>query len=145
MSIAIPPAPEGLQQLWPAFVEAAQRTSRVGFAFLAHGEPLSFENKILTIRFPAEESGHLEIADTKTLEAKLAELGHPGTQIKFIVTESAPAPAPAPPPRPVVVAPKPEPPPTPQKLNVEDFKNDPLIQKALEIFRGHIVEVRAGI
>jgi hypothetical protein len=28
---------------------------------------------------------------------------------------------------------------------VEEFKNDPLIQKALEIFRGNIVEVRAGI
>jgi hypothetical protein len=31
---------------------------------------------------------------------------------------------------------------TPVALNVEDFKNDPLIRKALEIFKGQIVEVR---
>jgi hypothetical protein len=28
-------------------------------------------------------------------------------------------------------------------FNKNDFKNDPLIQKALEIFKGQIVEVRA--
>jgi hypothetical protein len=28
-------------------------------------------------------------------------------------------------------------------FNKEDFKNDPLIQKALEVFKGTIVEVRA--
>ncbi|HKQ38425.1 MAG TPA: DNA polymerase III subunit gamma/tau [Verrucomicrobiae bacterium] len=150
MSIAIPPAPEGLRQLWPALVEAAQRASRVGFAFLTHGEPVSFDNKVLTVRFPAEESGHLEIADTKTLEAKLAELGHPGAQIRFVVSEAAPAAVSAPAPQPIQAREearpaRPQPPPTPQKLNVEDFKNDPLIQKALEIFRGNIVEVRAGI
>jgi hypothetical protein len=39
--------------------------------------------------------------------------------------------------------------PPPQKkpasvpFNKNDFKNDPLIQKALEIFKGQIVEVRA--
>ena len=148
MSIAIPPAPEGLQQLWPAFVEAAMRTSPLGFAFLAHGEPVSLEKQVLTIRLPAEESGHVEIADTKTLQAKLAELGHPNTQIRFIVAEGQPAAIHAPAPvvvaAPVVAAAKKEAP-VPQKLNAEEFKNDPLIQKALEIFRGHIVEVRAGI
>jgi hypothetical protein len=29
------------------------------------------------------------------------------------------------------------------QFSKEDFKNDPLIQKALEIFKGTIVEVRA--
>src|SRR5436190_558739 len=146
MSIAIPPAAEGLRQLWPAFVEAALRTSPVGFAFLAHGEPVSLENKILAIRFPAEESGHLEIADTKMLEAKLSELGHAGTRIRFIVAEALSTPAPThEDARPLTPPPRVQAAPAPQKLNVEDFKNDPLIQKALEIFRGHIVEVRAGI
>jgi len=28
-------------------------------------------------------------------------------------------------------------------LNKEDFKNDPLIKEALEVFKGTIVEVRA--
>jgi hypothetical protein len=31
----------------------------------------------------------------------------------------------------------------PIPFNKDDFKNDPLIQKALEIFKGQIVEVRA--
>jgi hypothetical protein len=31
----------------------------------------------------------------------------------------------------------------PSKFSKEDFKNDPLIKKALEIFKGTIVEVRA--
>jgi len=31
----------------------------------------------------------------------------------------------------------------PVAFNKSDFKNDPLIQKALEIFKGQIVEVRA--
>ena len=30
-----------------------------------------------------------------------------------------------------------------RSFNKDDFKNDPLIQKALEIFKGQIVEVRA--
>jgi len=30
----------------------------------------------------------------------------------------------------------------PAKMSVDDFKNDPLIKKALEIFKGTIVEVR---
>jgi hypothetical protein len=30
-------------------------------------------------------------------------------------------------------------------FNKDDFKNDPLIQKALEIFKGQIVEVRSTI
>jgi DNA polymerase-3 subunit gamma/tau len=33
--------------------------------------------------------------------------------------------------------------PAPVPFNKEDFKNDPLIQKALEVFKGQIVEVRA--
>jgi hypothetical protein len=32
---------------------------------------------------------------------------------------------------------------TPVAFNKNDFKNDPLIQKALEIFKGQIVEVRS--
>jgi DNA polymerase III subunit gamma/tau len=147
MSIEIPKTPEGLQQLWPALVEAALQTSRLGFGFLVHGEAVSLEKQVLTIRFPAEEAGHLEIADVKTLEAKLAELGQPNTKIKFAIESGVEPPhskAPPPPVPTIAPASKMEKP-APQKLNPEDFKNDPLIQKALEIFRGHIVEVRAGI
>ena len=90
------------------------------------------------------------------LQTKLMELGHANAQIKFIKAEApllrsappatlTPAPAaPAPPPGPARSAP-----PSAKKVSApaavsqQDFKNDPLIQKALEVFKGQIVEVRA--
>ena len=125
---------------------------------------------MLTIGFDPEFEDHLGLVDNPRnhalLQTKLAELGHPNTQIKFIKAEAPanrraapvqaaapPAPAPAP-----SAAPKAaprrqarqqlQPQPAKEKLaavpfNKDDFKNDPLIQKALEIFKGQIVEVRA--
>jgi hypothetical protein len=91
-------------------------------------------------------------------------MGHPNSQVKFIkaeapanrtrIAESAPAPVSAPakaesvsPSRPssasreipVLTKTKTESVP----FNKDDFKNDPLIQKALEIFKGQIVDVRS--
>jgi len=95
------------------------------------------------------------------LHTKLSELGHPNTQVKVIKAEApagwaaarTAAQASAPSPAPVVLNPtgspqnaQPQPKrekPVPITLNAEEFKNDPLIQKALEIFKGRIVEVRA--
>jgi hypothetical protein len=83
------------------------------------------------------------------LQTKLAEIGHPNAQIKFIkadlpadrvrVMPTAPiaTSADAPPVAPVREKS------APAAFNKSDFKNDPLIQKALEIFKGQIVEVRA--
>ena len=148
MSIEIPQTPQGLEQLWPALVEAAG--SRLSLGFLAHGHPLSLEKQTLTIQFPAEDAGQVHLVDADALNflrGKLADLGQPNTDVRFVVAEDEQAVAP-PPPKPVAMAAPAEPKkekPAPQKLNAEDFKNDPLIQKALEIFRGHIVEVRAGI
>jgi hypothetical protein len=85
------------------------------------------------------------------LQTKLAELGHPNAQIKFVKVEvsagRAPQPARVAPATPVAPA-KSATPATREKsaavpFNKNDFKNDPLIQKALEIFKGQIVEVRA--
>jgi hypothetical protein len=98
------------------------------------------------------------------LQTKLSELGHPGLQFKFIKAEapaaagtipakpvelppSAPA-SKAPPQAPASKAVSSQPPPSKEKLaavpfNKDDFKNDPLIQRALKLFKGQIVEVRA--
>ncbi len=107
------------------------------------------------------------------LQTKLSELGHPNLQFKFIkaerpaaweagggeaVVEAAPAPvAAAVKPAASAAATAVNPPtarteaaPAPPKekavstaFSKDDFKNDPLIQKALEIFKGQIVEVRS--
>jgi len=94
------------------------------------------------------------------LQTKLAELGHPGSHFKFIkhdapanraeiaqavarveaaASEEKAATQPARPSRDISAAKEKAAVP----FNKNDFKNDPLIQKALEIFKGQIVEVRA--
>ena len=94
------------------------------------------------------------------LQTKLLELGHPNAQFKFIKAEAparaeAPAAASLPPQTGASGAKTAAPGPArsavaqagKEKLAVpfdkESFKNDPLIQKALEVFKGQIVEVRA--
>jgi DNA polymerase-3 subunit gamma/tau len=64
-----------------------------------------------------------------------------------VISQAAPPQAPATKPAPAgkavsaAAAPKEKSAPVP--FNKDDFKNDPLIQKALEVFKGQIVEVRA--
>ena len=104
------------------------------------------------------------------LQTKLKELGYPNTFVKFIKAtapsdwsrpraavavaavpepmRAASTPATSAPPRAVKSASAPVAEPSkaaaaPVQLDASDFKNDPLIQKALEIFRGRIVEVRS--
>jgi DNA polymerase-3 subunit gamma/tau len=161
------PPPEGeLGGLWGRLLEAVGRASPFTRTYLVDAHPVSFQKNVFTIGFDPEFEDHLGLVDNARnhtlLHTKLAELGHPNVQIKFIKAE-APAPrtpalaeAAAPPaPAPATSSPpngagasKPAVAPVKEKLaavafNKDDFKNDPLIQKALEIFKGQIVEVRA--
>ncbi|MEJ0089104.1 MAG: hypothetical protein WDM80_05050 [Limisphaerales bacterium] len=96
------------------------------------------------------------------MQTKLAELGHANCQIKFIKAEAAVgrikpaaptpvAPVAAPPTAPAAAAPKQTAATSPAAekksasvpFNKDTFKDDPLIQKALEIFKGTIIEVRS--
>jgi len=101
------------------------------------------------------------------LQTKLAELGYPNVQFRFIKAERPggfvntpvqPAAAPQTVAAPVAINVSPasagnktspvnsvaaEKKPASVPFSKDDFKNDPLIQKALEIFKGQIVEVRA--
>ncbi|MBI1842752.1 MAG: DNA polymerase III subunit gamma/tau, partial [Verrucomicrobia bacterium] len=107
--------------------------------------------------------------NVELIQTKLRELGRPGCFVKFIQAEApalrtqASASPPAPSLAAAAAAPKPAPAAAsalsvaaarksasaapesaaPVKLDPSEFKNDPLIQKALEIFRGRIVEVRS--
>ena len=125
--------------------------------------PVSFEKNILIIGFDPEFADHLGLVDNPRnhmlLQTKLAELGHPNCQIKFIKTEVPVGQAARPVVTPIVPAAAPQsdavvaakPVSTapakektaPVAFNKDTFKNDPLIQKALEIFKGTIIEVRA--
>jgi hypothetical protein len=134
------------------------RASPFTKSYLLEAHPVSLGKSVFTIGFDPEFADKMELVNNPKnqalLQTKLAELGHPTTQIKFIKSEAPPgwvAPAtvpveqaPAP-----VAAQKTSPArsakrdqPAGAGLGAEEFKNDPLIQKALEIFKGQIVEVQ---
>lgn len=159
---------KNLEALWSQLVDAAGRASPFVRTYLLEAHPVSFERGLFTIGFDPEFDDHRGLVDNSRnhtmLQTKLAELGHPNSQFKFIKADApegrtrvvAPAPAPAVAPaaagvKPVAAAtvPKVAAPaakdkaPAPVAFNKDDFKNDPLIQKALEVFKGQIVDVRA--
>jgi DNA polymerase-3 subunit gamma/tau len=152
--------------IWSALVDSVGRASPFTRTYLLEAHPVSFNKNVLVIGFDPEFEDHLALVDNARnhalLQTKLTELGHANAQVKFVKAEglantrppaqasvkpvevSAPAPK-APAPVPVV---KSSAPPIKEKMapipfNKDDFKNDPLIQRALEIFRGQIIEVRA--
>lgn len=159
---AVPVSAE-LSTLWSNLVETVGRASPFVRTYLLEAHPVSFEKNLLVIGFDPEFSDHLGLVDNgrnhTVLQTKLAELGHPNCHVKFIEHEGAPATlpvskaAPSSEPTPEKIASQPAPAaptrdakekaPAPVQFNKTDFKNDPLIQKALEIFKGQIVEVGA--
>ena len=163
--IATPPADSGdLAGLWANLIAAVGKASPFTRGYLIDAHPVSFEKNIFTIGYDPEFADHLGLVDNARnhtlLATKLAELGHANAMIKFIKAE-APAgwerkaiattppliPAAAntalPSAKPLAAAPVAEKKTASVAFSKDDFKNDPLIQKALEIFKGSIVEVRA--
>ena len=161
------PVPEsGLVELWNRLIEAVGRVSQFTRTYLLEAHPVSFSNKVFTIGFDPQFEDHIGLVDNTRnhtlLQTKLLELGHANAQIKFIKAEAparqaaapaAPASAAAVSPgaKPAAAEKSPQGSPSPKAkeksasvpFDKEAFKNDPLIQKALEIFKGQIVEVRA--
>ena len=165
-------APANLDELWARLLELVGRASPFTRSYLLEAHPVSFVKNVFTIGFSQEFEEHLGLVDNSKnhalLQTKLSELGHPNAQIKFIKAEpsaewkaattvSVPSeepalaptasqsrPAPSAPPKAASPAPAPaKDKPASISFSKDDFKNDPLIQKALEIFKGTIVEVRA--
>ena len=162
------PASGDLSELWHQLVEAVGRVSTFTRSYLLNAHPVTFEKNVLIIGFDQEFADYLGLVDNARnhtlLATKLAELGHPNAMIKFVKAEApanwnpkpakrvpvavstqvaASAPAVAKKSEagaPVVAAEKKL---APVAFNKDDFKNDPLIKKALELFKGTIVEVRA--
>lgn len=153
-----------LQSLWPKLVEAIGRASPFARSYFIEAHPVSFTRNVFTIGFDPEFADHIGMVDNvknhTLIATKLGELGHPNAQVKIVKAERPDSflapPAAEPPPKPAPVAatnvapaaaaPRaaaPPPAPKPAQLDPTEFKNDPLIKKALEVFKGTIVEVRA--
>ena len=160
------PADSNLELLWARLVESVGRASPFTRSYLIEAHPVSFEKNVFIIGFDPEFADHIALVDNSRnhtlLQTKLAELGHANARFKFIKAEAPanravpaaePVTAPAQIPKtsapnaPSKAATTTPPPPKEKSVSVpfskDDFKNDPLIQKALEIFKGQIVEVRA--
>ena len=153
-----------LETLWTSLVDSVGRASPFTRSYLLEAHPVSFEKGVFVIGFDPEFADHLALVDNARnhtlLQTKLGELGHPNSQIKFIKSEAPagreaaplnqpPVPSSAPPAKPQsspaqakASSPAAKPKPATAPFNKDDFKNDPLIQKALEIFKGQIVEIR---
>jgi hypothetical protein len=148
-----PAVPADLAATWTKLVEAVSRVSPFIRTYLLEAGPVSFDKNTLVIGFDPEFADHLALIDNPRnhtlLQTKLAEIGHPRAQIKFIKAELPADRVRVIPPAPAAASAEPSPASpakeksTPVAFNKNDFKNDPLIQKALEIFKGQIVEVRA--
>jgi len=156
-------AREALVELWGKVLEAVGRASPFARSYLLEAHPVSLAGGVFTIGFDPEFEDHIGLVDNSKnhtlLQTKLHELGHPNVQVKFIKAD-APADWAA---QRVQLAQQATSTPgqdaqkrgaatsvaaTKGKAAVVpvthgDFKNDPLIKKALEIFKGQIVEVRA--
>jgi DNA polymerase-3 subunit gamma/tau len=156
----------GLVALWTQLIDAVGRVSPFTRGYLNYAHPVSFEKNVFVIGFDPEYEDHLGLVDTARnhtlIQTKLSELGHANTQIKFIKSDApadwnfsaqaAPLAAPAVPAAAAktgettttakAVPSAAEKKTAPMALSKNDFKDDPLIKRALEVFRGQIVEVR---
>ncbi|MBX3747425.1 MAG: DNA polymerase III subunit gamma/tau [Verrucomicrobiae bacterium] len=159
------PAQEGIPDdpvsLWTRLVAAASPMAR---AALQSGHPLHIERGVLSVGYPPAHDHQRTLVDQertrKALEARLSALGAPLT-LRFIrlpddpaADPATPSPAPTPPPASTPRTPPPaasstaaparrRPAPTdkvaPIKIDPVEFKNDPLIKEALELFKGELV------
>ncbi len=157
--------PIDLAQLWTKVAEAASQASPFIRTYLSEAHPVSLVGSVLTIGFGKEHADHLSLVDNvktrSVIQAKLQVFGIPQAQVRFVQGDPAPgwvrslAAAPEPPASAPLADPAParagSPPataaaeshPAPKKqVSADDFKNDPLIKQALEIFKGQIIEAR---
>jgi len=154
-----------LEGLWASLVESVGKVSAFTRTYLLQAHPVSFDKGLLVIGFRPEFEDHIGLVDNPRnhtlLQTKLSEFGYANSQIKFIKadlsTHRGPLSTEAAGPTaaqksagsvPLVGPPASSTPPAKEKsvpvpFTKDQFKDDPLIQRALEIFKGQIVEVRA--
>lgn len=153
-------ADESLKHFWAEVVEGIGRASPFAKSYFIEAHAVSFKNGVLTLGFDPEFSEHLSFVDNvknKTLiQNKVIELGYGKPMIKFVVAEApehvnqspeTPNPDTFPAQEVPQVKPLERPKLTelaaePERIDLGEFKDDPLIKEALELFKGHVVDVR---
>ena len=152
------PAPTGsIEAMWPELVRVAGEMQPFAAGYINEAHPVSLEGNLLTIGFAPEYLDQMELADNpkfhQTLQQSMEKLGHRDIEVKFVQAErpadwgGTPAlvEIEAPAGQEIAAPDEPSKPKPPESLlDMEEFKKDPLIQKALEVFKGQIVDVRSS-
>ncbi len=161
---AAPKANVDIVALWEQVVDAVSRVSPFTRSYLLEAHPVSFQNGVFIIGYDPEFSHHLSLVDNSKnhglLQTKFKELGQGEVRVKFIESpepegwqrraatvlntpEPAKAAAAGNSGAAAAKSDEKKPKTSVEPVRIEDFKNDPLIKKALDIFKGQIVDVRA--
>jgi len=161
-----PKAGGSLGDAWSRLMESLSITNKFLQTYLSQAHPVGLEREVFTIGYDPAVSDQLELVNTdrnrEVILERLSELGLTVRQVRFVEApapegsrpshepphaESAATSAAAPSPElsarvPAPAAKPKRPQAQPVVLDKASFENDPLIKKALEIFRGQIVEIR---
>ena len=141
---AVPPANTEETEIsaataWETAAESFAKESLIRYGWLREGTFDRFEGGRMFVRFPESAKENAEIWMEKGIKELESKLTRALSQAVRLVLEWDAAPEPEPPPvsTPVREEPEasaPQTPPAPADPN-EDFKNDPFIKKALEVFK----------
>ncbi len=136
---ALPPAETtSLDEAWSYAVEHLGKVKQLARTYLIGTRPLELRGNTFIVGFDPEFADRRDYIDTagnrELLQAKLKERLRKDVSLKFEVSEAVKKPA-------ATATSKPAAAPSAKK-DLGDFKDDPLIKKALEIFKGTIVDVK---
>jgi len=133
------PTTASLEEAWEYAVEHLGKVTPLAKSYLVGTRPLGLKGSVLTIGFDPLFSDRREFVDRprniELLQGKLKEKLRMDVTLKLEVSETATATLPK------AAASKAHGPEAVKK-SPDDFKDDPLIKKALEIFKGTVVDVR---
>lgn len=155
------PSNINLQTLWSQLVLHVGRENPFLHSYLADGHPMDVKGTVITVGYPASQTDQMEMVDNKknhqAIESYLDHLGYPGCKIRFIKSDSLQPKEPQPLPPPTqsgadsggsstkqpgeedIPAGAPKVP-----IDPDEFLNDPLIQKALEVFKARMLNVESS-
>jgi DNA polymerase-3 subunit gamma/tau len=137
-------APAAAGDIWPEVAALLKAESPIRFAWLELGVSAGVADGRMRVRFPLSEQEQTESFFwddvRKRTEAVLSERlgGKVELVCEFTAELNAPEPEPEPIEEPVAATAAPAAPSVPERDPIEDFKNDPLIQRALQIFKAEI-------
>jgi len=152
------------EKAWQGVLELASKENPFLHSYLVNGQPIEMGHGRLTIGFAPSQADQIEMVDQKkhhkTLEELLAQLGFTGLGLRFVVSKQVAEPIK---PKhddetPSAITPVSQP--SDQNSGLADsstahkapivpidpaaFLEDPLIQKALETFKGRLINIESS-